>query len=149
MTSLEHAQSLPHLAFTSLHALTEIRVTSSVAENNRSEAAVLRSLVQQACDEANVALANVGMIAADTGPRANRVSELMTLASSAFPHLDETADVACVGIGSGNCGAVPYMTALVVAQQQAAMRGAPVLYVSNEEAHVRYAALIRPTVLHA
>jgi len=86
------------------------------------------------------------MIAADAGQRRYRVRELMAVASSMLPHLDDTTDVACVGISAGRCGAVPSMIALALAQHQAAACGAPVLYIINEESHACYAALVRPKV---
>jgi hypothetical protein len=124
----------------------EVRLPPSVKEKKRPDMKLLSSLAQRVCKEANVDMTIVGMIAADTGQRANRVHELMAMASSEFPHLDDKADIACVGISSGSCGAVPYVTALAVAQYQACARGEPVLYVSNEEAHIHYATLVRPIV---
>jgi hypothetical protein len=144
MTSLDYAQSLPEATFTLLDPLKEARLPSSADENRRPDATLLSSLAQQACQDLD--LANVGMIAADAGQRIYRVRELMAIASSTFPHLDDRTDVACVGISSGRCGAVPSMTALALAQHQAGPRGAPVLYVINEEPHVCYAALVRPAV---
>ena len=146
MTNLAYAQSLPAAAFTLLDPLKEARLASSADDNRRPDAALLSSLANQACNHANVDLANVGMIAADAGQRTYRIRELMAVASGSFPHLDDTTDVACVGISSGRCGAVPYLTALALAQHQASARGTPVLYLINEEPHVRYAALVRPTV---
>lgn len=149
MTHLDHVQSLPELAFTLLQSLQEGRLASSADENKRSDATLLSRLAQQTCKEADIDFAAIAMIAADTGSRPNRVGELMAFASSACAHLDTTADIACVGISSGSCGAVPFVTALALAQYQATMRGAPVLYVSNDEAQLRSATLVRPAVPQA
>jgi hypothetical protein len=144
MTALDYAQSLPQSTFTLLAPLNEARLPSTADENRRPNATLLSSLAQQACKDLD--LANVGMIVADAGQRRYRIRELMAVASSTFSHLEDTTDVACVGISSGRCGAVPSVTALALAQQQAGARGAPVLYVINEEPHVCYAALVHPTV---
>lgn len=144
MTALDYAQSLPESTFTLLDPLHESRLPPTADENRRPDATLLNSLVQQACKDLD--LVNVGMIAADAGQRRYRVRELMAVASSMFPHLDDTIDVACVGIGSGRCGAVPSVTALALAQHQAAACGAPVLYIINEEPHACYAALVRPAI---
>jgi hypothetical protein len=144
MTALDYAQSLPESTFTLLDPLNEARLPSAADENRRPDVTLLGSLAQQACKDLD--LANVGMIAADAGQRLYRVRELMAVASTMFPHLEDTTDVACVGISSGRCGAVPTVTALALAQQQAGARGAPVLYVINEEPHACYAALVHPTV---
>ena len=130
------------VTFTLLDPLKEARLPSSAGENRRPDAMLISSLVQQACQDLD--LANVAMIAADAGQRRYRVRELMAVASSSFAHLDDITDVACIGIGSGHCGAVSYVAALALAQHQASARGAPVLYVINEEAHACYAALVRP-----
>jgi hypothetical protein len=144
ISTLDYAQSLPESTFTLLDPLKEAPVPVAADENRRPDAALLGSLAQQACNDLD--LADVGMFAADAGQRRYRVRELMAVASSMFPHLDDTTDVAYVGISSGRCGDVPAMTALALAQQQAGVRGAPVLYVINEEPHACYAALVRPTV---
>ena len=142
MTALEYAQSLPESTFTLLDPLKESPLPTAADENRRPDATLLGSLAQQACKD--VDLADVGMIAADAGQRRYRVRELMAVTSSTFPHLEDTTDVACVGISSGRCGAVPSVTALALAQHQASARGAPVLYVINEDPHVCYAVLVRP-----
>jgi len=146
MTSLKHAQSLQGRAFALLGPVKEVSM-ASVNDNKSLAVAPLSNLARQACSEAKVELGNVGMIVADTGSRTNRVGELMEVASSAFPHLGNTADVACVGISSGSCGAVSYVTALALAQYQAVSRSAPVLYASNEETYARYVALVHPMPL--
>ncbi len=142
MTALNYAQSLPGINLTLLDPFNEACLPSTADKNRRSDATLLGSLAQQACKDLD--LASVGMIAADAGQRLYGVRELMAVASAAFPHLDATTDVACVGISSGRCGAVPSMTALALAQYQAAACNAPVLYVINEEPHACYAALVRP-----
>lgn len=144
MTALDYAQSLPEINFTLLDPFNEARLPSSADENRRPDTTLLGSLAQQACKDLD--LANVRMIAADAGQRLRGIRELMAVASAKFPHLDDTTDVACVGVSSGRCGAVPSMTALALAQHQTAANNAPVLYVINEEPHACYAALVRPRI---
>jgi hypothetical protein len=60
-----------------------------------------------------------------------------------FPQLEDAAEVARIGESSGNCGAVPGITALALARYHAIERAAPVLYVGNEDSNHRCTALIR------
>jgi hypothetical protein len=62
------------------------------------------------------------------------VLELMGHVSADLPQLDETDDVVRVGVGSGSCGAVPFMAALALGRHYVVERGTPILCVSNEDA---------------
>jgi hypothetical protein len=84
------------------------------------------------------------MLIADTGHRSNRAFELMAHVSAGFPQLEETGDVARVGVASGKCDAVQFMTALALGSHYVTERGAPVLCISNEDPYRRAVALMRP-----
>ena len=122
----------------------EKRRDSSADETRGNDAAVLLALTEQTAKAGGIELAQIDMIVADTAHRANQVLELMALAAPTIPKLDAADDVIRIGLGSGSCGAVPFMTVLVLAQHYARERGAPVLCISNEDPILRAAALIRP-----
>jgi hypothetical protein len=144
VTDLRQAQSIEGAAFALLAPVDEARRDSSADDTRRADPKLLGELVQRALDRGCVELSDVAMIVADTGHRSNRVLELMGLASATLPQLDGEADVVRVGVASGTCGAVPFMTALALARHHALERGAPVLCISNEEPYRRCVALIRP-----
>ena len=102
----------------------------------------LADLAKRAGDTAALA-----MIVADTGPRPSRMLELMDLAGTAAPQLDDDHDVIAFGHASGACGAVPALTALALAAFHACERNAPVLWLSNEDPFQRCAAVVRPPPL--
>ncbi|GGY68537.1 hypothetical protein [Pseudoduganella albidiflava] len=112
----------------------------------KPDAALLRSLGTQACTQAAIAPAKVAVLLADTGHRTSRLMELMELANQELAQLDAGTDVLATGSACGHAGAVPFVTALALAHQQALERQAPVLCVSNEDPHYRSAVLVRPPV---
>jgi hypothetical protein len=122
----------------------EKRRDSSADEARRNDATVLLELTQQVAKAGKMELDQIDMIVADTAHRSNRVLELMALTAPTVPQLDAADDVIRIGLGSGSCGAVPFMTVLALAQHYARERGAPVLCVSNEDPYLRGVALVRP-----
>lgn len=122
----------------------EKRRDNSADEARRVEATVLLELSEQVAKAGGIELAQIDLVVADTAHRSNRVLELMALAAPTIPQLDAADDVIRIGLGSGSCGAVPFMTVLVLAQHYARERGAPVLCISNEDPFLRAAALVRP-----
>jgi hypothetical protein len=68
----------------------------------------------------------------------------MELSAPVIPQLDAADDIIRIGLGSGSCGAVPFMTSLAMARYYALERSAPVLCISNEDPYLRSAALVRP-----
>jgi hypothetical protein len=122
----------------------ERRRDSSADEARRVEATVLLELSEQIAKAGGIELAQIDMVVADTAHRSNRVLELMSLAAPTIPQLDAADDVIRIGLGSGSCGAVPFVTVLALAQHYARERSVPVLCISNEDPYLRAAALIRP-----
>ncbi|MEW6760793.1 MAG: hypothetical protein AB1437_08200 [Pseudomonadota bacterium] len=122
----------------------EKRRDNSADEARRVEATVLLELSEHVARAGGIDLAQIDMVVADTAHRSNRVLELMALAAPTIPQLDAADDVIRIGLGSGSCGAVPFMTVLALAQHYARERGTPVLCISNEDPWLRAAALIRP-----
>jgi hypothetical protein len=138
------AQALAIEPLLLLHTADEARRHNSADEAKRADAALLGTLTEKVLLRASATADKVAMLVADTGHRTSRVLELMGLASAALPQLEDGADVLRVGAASGSCGAVPFMTALVLGRHHALERGAPILCISNEDAYRRSAALIRP-----
>ncbi|QNA87281.1 hypothetical protein G4G28_00245 [Massilia sp. Dwa41.01b] len=125
----------------------DARRDASADQTKRIDSKVLADLAERACKQANIEVGQLAMVIADTDERANRVLELKGFVSAAMSQLDDASDVACIGAGSGSCGAVPYVAALALAREQAIVRGGPVLCVSNDDPYVRCVALVRPAVL--
>ena len=143
LTDLRQAQSIHHAATVLLGPLCERRHDSSADDARRTDSALLLALVEQACQASDLAPSQIDMIVADTAHRPNRVLELMGLAAPAIPHIDAADDIVRIGVGSGSCGAVPLLTVLALAAHYAQERSAPVLCISNEDPHLRSAALVR------
>jgi hypothetical protein len=139
LTSMPEADA----SFAVLGSMDTARLDVSADESRRANATLLAGLAERVLKKSNVSCSDVKKIVADTGSRSSRVLELMGYAST-MTHLEETDDVACVGVASGSCDAVPFITALALAQHYAGEIGAPVLCFSNEDPHHRVAALIHP-----
>jgi hypothetical protein len=144
LTDLQHVKQIATAAYLVLEPLLDARHTVSIDDSKRTDTKVLLNLVEHACKSASVASTEIAMIVADTDDRANRMLELMGVASTVFPQLEDAAEIARVGPSSGACGVVPGITALALAHHHALERAAPVLYVSNDDAHHRCTALVRP-----
>ncbi|WP_288378259.1 hypothetical protein [uncultured Massilia sp.] len=144
LTDLVQAEQVGFSNIALLGPFSERRRASSADETRRNDATVLLELTEQIATAGGVALSQIEMILADTAHRSNRVLELMGLAAPAIPQVDAADDVVRVGLGSGSCSAVPFMTVLALAQHHARERRAPILCVSNEDPHLRAVALVRP-----
>ena len=144
LTDSQQVQTIAGLPYAVLEAFAEARHNVSIDATRRTDIKLLANLAERICKAAAVEPADVAMIVADTDDRMNRMFELMGVASSTFPQLEDAAQVARVGAASGACGAVPGITALALAHHHALACAAPVLYVSNAEAQHRCAALVRP-----
>ncbi|MGI4720154.1 MAG: hypothetical protein ACRYGO_18260 [Janthinobacterium lividum] len=147
LADLGQAQLLGHEDFTLLGPLGERRLDTSADDARRSDATVLLELAEQLGKAGAIDLSQISMVVADTGHRSNRVLELMGLGALAIPQVDASDDIVRIGLGSGSCGAVPFITVLALAQHYARERNAPVLCVSNEDPFLRAAALVCPMAL--
>ena len=144
LTDLRQAQSLNGGQMAMLGPLHERRHENSADDARRPDSALLLDMTEQLCKAGAIELAQIDMIVADTVYRPNRVLELMGLAAPAIPRVDAADDIVRVGLGSGSCGAVPWLTVLALACHYALERAAPVLCISNEDPYVRGAALVHP-----
>lgn len=130
--------------FALLGPVDERRRDTSADDTRRVDATLLLELADRLSKAAAVDISQISMVLADTAHRPNRVLELMGLSAPAIPQVDAADDIIRIGLGSGSCGAVPMMTALVLARYYALERGAPILCIGNEDPYLRSAALVRP-----
>lgn len=142
LTDLKLAQACG-AEFSLLDPITERRRDTSADDTKRVDASLLLALVEQASKAAAVDISQISMVVADTAHRPNRVLELMGLSAPAIPQVDAADDIVRVGLGSGSCGAVPFVTVLALARHYALERGAPILCIGNEDPYLRTAALVR------
>lgn len=105
---------------------------------------VLGELAERTLADAGADAGDVAMIVADTGHRARPVYELMEYAATTMRQLDGSEDIVRVGAASGDCGVVPFVTALALGAHYAGVRQAPVLCLANEVPGRRIGALVRP-----
>jgi hypothetical protein len=146
VTDLRQAESIESAAFVLLDRIEEAQRDSSADEVKRVDPKLLGELAEAVCKGGATGLADVAMIVGDVGHRPNRMLELMGFASAEMPQLDDAEDVVRVGLASGTCGAVPFMTGLALARYYTLERDAPVLCVGNEDAYRRCVAMVKPAV---
>jgi len=142
LTDLRQAQTCG-TEFALLGPIKEARRDSSADEARRVDATLLLDLVEQVRKPAAVELNDIAMVVADTAHRPSRVLELMGLSTPAIPQVDAADDIVRIGLGSGSCGAVPFVTVLALARHYALERNAPILCIGNEDPFLRSAALVR------
>jgi len=144
LSDLQRAQSVDDGNLALLGPVLERRLASSADDARRADATLLTEMTQQIGKSASIETSQIDMIVADTAHRVSRVLELMALASPVIEQVDAADDIVRIGLGSGSCGAVPFMTVLALAQHYTCARQAPVLCISNEDPYLRCAALVRP-----
>lgn len=130
-----------------LDGIEEGRLDFSADGTKRTDPKLLGELSERVFMRSGMNASDVAMLIADTGQRSSRVLELMAHLSAASPQLDETDDVVRVGVASGTCDAVPFITALALGRHYILERAAPVLCVSNEDPYRRAVALLRSSDL--
>lgn len=143
LTDLGQAQA-SGAEFTLLGPVDERRRDSSADDARRVDSTLLVDMATQLGKASAVEPSRIAMVVADTAHRSNRVLELMGLSAPTLPRVDAADDIVRIGLGSGSCGAVPFVTTLALARHYALERGAPVLCISNEDPVLRSAALVRP-----
>ncbi|KGF79930.1 hypothetical protein IA69_21125 [Massilia sp. JS1662] len=127
-----------------LAPLTQTQVEEPADARRRDADRVLAGLVERTLADAEVDAGDVAMIVADTGHRSRPVYELMAYAATTMRQLDGSEDIVRVGAASGDCGVVPFVTALALGAYYAGVRQAPVLCLANEVPGRRIGALVRP-----
>ena len=127
-----------------LAPLGQAQVEAPADARRRGTDRVLAGLVERTLADAQVDAADVAMIVADTGHRSRPVYELMAYAATTMRQLDGSEDIVRVGASSGDCGVVPFVTALALAAHYAGVRQAPVLCLANEMPGRRIATVVQP-----
>jgi hypothetical protein len=144
LADLDRAEATESMTYVLLDRIEEVQRDTANDDVRRADTALLCELAERVCKHAAVPLPKVAMIVADAGHRRNPVAELMGFASAALPKLDASEDIVCVGLSSGTCGAVPFLTSLALARHYVLEREGPVLCVSIEAAYRRHVGLVRP-----
>jgi hypothetical protein len=124
--------------------LAHAQVQEPADARRRGADRVLAGLVERVLADAGADAGDVAMIVADTGHRARPVYELMEYAATTMRQLDAGEDIVRVGAASGDCGVVPFVTALALGAHYAGTRQAPVLCLANEMPGRRIATVVRP-----
>ena len=146
LASLADAERIEDPIFAQLYPLVETRREVSIDSAKRAETQRMTELAQRALQAGARQLAEVSYLAADTDQRSGRALELMALASSALPQLDPTTDVAQAGVGTGSCGAVPWVCALALARHAVLLNNASALFMSNDDPFTCTMALVSPSL---
>jgi len=144
LASMADAERVEDAVFAQLYPLCETRREVSIDSAKRAETQRITDLAERALQAGARQLAEVSYLAADTDQRAGRALELMALASSALPQLDTTIDVAQTGVGTGSCGAVPFLCAVALARHAVLLNNAPALFMSNDDPFTCTMALVSP-----
>lgn len=147
LSSLAHAQQVTDNMFAQLYPLGQTRRDVAIDSAKRAETQRIADLAQSTVESSAREMAEISYLAADTGQHPGRALELMTFASSALPQLDTTTDIAQAGVGTGSCGAVPWMCALALARHAALLNNAPALFTTNSDPFVCSMALVSPPLL--
>ncbi|MEO7496730.1 MAG: hypothetical protein ABIT83_20585 [Massilia sp.] len=125
-----------------LHGLaTSLRPES--ADRGAVTHTLLQQLVHQALDGSQLDAASVAMLCADTDARPSRSVELLSVAGTVLPHLEQATHAVRLGAICGNNGQVGQLAALVLAQHATVVLGGPVLWVSNLDPFQRAAMVVR------
>lgn len=129
--------------FTVLEPIATAMHAISADEHRGPLPPVLPDLARATLTTAAIDASTLAAIVADTR-RTTRMLELMSFANSAAPQLTDAGEIVAFGRASGTCGAVPAITALALASHYVCDRNGPVLWLSNEDAFQRCAAIVRP-----
>jgi hypothetical protein len=129
-----------------LDGIEEAQRDLSADETKRSDPKLLGELSERALKSSGASASNVGMLIADTGHRSSRALELMAHVAAHMPQLDEADAVVRVGVASGTCSDVPFITVLALAHHYVVEHEASVLCVSNEDPYRRVVMLMRPPI---
>jgi hypothetical protein len=144
LTGIAQAAASETPLFAVLEPIATARLDASADQHRGEPPRLLADLTQGALATAHIQADTLAMIVADTTAIHGRMLELMGYAGKAAPQLDTEQDVIAFGRASGACGAVPALTSLALAGQYACERNGPVLWLTNDDAFQRCAAVVRP-----
>jgi hypothetical protein len=144
LTGLEQATASETPVFAVLEPIATARLDASADQHRGEPPPLLADLAQGVLATAQIQSGTLAMIVADTTATHGRMLELMGYVGKAAPQLDTEQDVIAFGRASGACGAVSALTALALACQYACERNGPVLWLANDDAFQRCAAVLYP-----
>jgi len=144
LTGVAQATASETPLFAVLEPIAAARLDASADQHRGEPPPLLADLAQEALATAQIQAGTLAMIVADTTVRPGRMLELMGYAGKAAAQLDTEQDVIAFGRASGACGAVPALMALALACHHACERNGPVLWLTNDDAFQRCAAVVRP-----
>ena len=147
LTDIVQATAAEGGVFAVMEPVASARLARSADEHRGEPQPVLAGLAQGALASAQIEAGALAMVVADTGPGNGRMLELMGYAGKAAPQLDNEKDVIAFGRASGVCGAVPALMSLALARHYACERNGPVLWLANDAAFQRCAAVLHPPQL--
>jgi hypothetical protein len=143
LTGILQAAASEMPVFAVLEPIATARLDTSADQHRGGPPPALADLAGSALATAQIQAEALAMIVADTTARYGRMLELMGYAGTAAPQLDNEQDVIAFGRVSGACGAVPALTTLALACHYACERDGPVLWLTNDDAFQRCAAVLR------
>ncbi|CDG83175.1 hypothetical protein [Janthinobacterium agaricidamnosum] len=125
-----------------LHGASVASRASSADAKGRIDHLLLTELGAKALARGGAAAAEVSLVAADSGQRASRMSELTGMTGELLPQLDFDTQVLNLGASCGQAGNVTPLAALVLGWQDARDNTGVVLCVSNQQPFQRSAMLV-------
>lgn len=128
---------LLHAAFYDAHG-------ASTNGPGQVDAALLARVGQDALRGAASLASDVTLVVGDADQRGSRTGELMAAALACAPQLDAAVQVIGLSALCGQAGSVAAIAALVLARQDALDHASHVLYLGNQDAFRRTAAIVRP-----
>lgn len=135
--------ALPHdSGETGIELLALQRLAAAQGTTPRQAAAATGRLLEQLLASATVSAESVALVLTDADQRPSRSVEAAVAAANACPELDPVAQCPALGNASGHLGHVGPLALLALAAAAAHEAAAPVLALSVEPTHMRYAALL-------
>lgn len=128
---------LLHAAFHDAHG-------ASTDGPGQVDAALLARVGQDALRGAASLASDVTLVVGDADQRGSRTGELMAAALACAPQLDAAVQVIGLSALCGQAGSVAAIAALVLARQDTLDHASHVLYLGNQDAFRRTAAMVRP-----
>ena len=138
------AAQLAQESLVTVHGACDGRRGVSADARGNIDSELLAGLGQQALQASKVEPADVTTLCADADLRPSRMGELMGMASTLLPRLEQSAQMMSVGACCGSAGAVGPLAALALAAHDALANGGQVLCVSNSDSLYRCALVLRP-----
>lgn len=139
-----HAALFDSMLLPTLHTAVTGAHGASTDGPGQVDPALLARLGQDALRGAASVAADVTLVLGDADQRGSRTGELMAAALACAPQLDAATQVIGLSAVCGQTGSVATLAALVLARDDALEQASHVLYLGNQDAYQRSAAMVRP-----